>query len=126
MGPGSTAVAGNRAEQIAFEHLISNGLRPVGRNFRRRAGEIDLILTDGETLVFVEVRFRSTSRFSTPALTVDAVKQRKIIRTAALFLAKNPVYANRTIRFDVVAVLGEKNQACTWIRDAFRPGDSAL
>ena len=126
MGRRPAAVAGHRAEQAACDYLVAQGLRPVEKNFRRRAGEIDLILTDSDTLVFVEVRYRASSAFTRPALTVDAHKQRKIIRTAALYLTRNPRFRNCTMRFDVVAVEGEDNRACTWIRDAFRPRDSAL
>ena len=78
----------------------------------------------GDCLTFVEVRYRRTVRFSAPALTVDHVKQRKLLRTAALFLARHRRYANYVMRFDVVAISGDGNTE--WIQDAFRPGDSTL
>lgn len=83
-------------------------------------------MLDGECLTFVEVRCRRSARFSAPAPTVDHRKQRKIIRTAALFGARNRKFANCVMRFDVVAIEGEDPPTVTWIRDAFRPNDSTL
>jgi len=85
-------------------------------------------MQDKDCLVFVEVRYRASNRFSRASLTVDIHKQRKLIRTAALFLAKRSQFANSVCRFDVVAIdaddQGEKT--IEWIRDAFRPADSRL
>ena len=96
----------------------------MARNFRRRGGEIDIVMIDGDAVVFVEVRYRRSAAFAAPDLTVDARKQRKLIRTAALFAAAHRRLANHVMRFDVVAV--EEGPAIRWIRDAFRPDDSAL
>jgi len=95
----------------------------VTRNFRSRGGEIDLIMLDGDCLTFVEVRYRKSTRFSSPAPTVDHRKQRKILRTAAMFVANSQRYARHTMRFDVVAIAGDTIE---WIQDAFRPSDSTL
>lgn len=105
---------------------MDQGLRPVARNFRTRGGEIDLIMLDGDCLVFVEVRSRRSNDFTEPGLTVDYHKQRKLIRTAAFFGARNPIYANHVMRFDVVAVEGADPPSIKWIGDAFRPNDSTL
>ena len=126
MGRGPTGALGDQAEQQAFRYLIDRGLRPVARNFRSRGGEIDLIMLDGECLTFVEVRCRRSTYFTAPGLTVDHRKQRKIIRTAALFGARHRAYANCVMRFDVVAVEGEDPPTIKWIQDAFRPNDSTL
>jgi putative endonuclease len=80
-------------------------------------------MLDHDCLVFAEVRYRRSDRFVTAGLTVDRHKQRKLIRTAALYLARRPRFANHTVRFDVVAIEGD---TINWIRDAFRPADSAL
>jgi putative endonuclease len=96
----------------------------VARNFRRRGGEIDIIMIDGDTLVFVEVRYRRSAAFMEPGLTVDTQKQRKLIRTAALFAAAHRRLASYVMRFDVIAI--EEGKPVRWIRDAFRPDDSAL
>jgi putative endonuclease len=126
LGRRSHRALGERGESIAYRFLRDRGLRPVARNFRCRGGEIDLIMLDQECLAFVEVRCRSSARFANPADTVDYRKQRKIVRTAAMFLARERRFANHTMRFDVVAIEGEGIEDVRWIRDAFRPDDSAL
>jgi putative endonuclease len=126
VGRPTTAALGRRAEQSAFNHLIERGLVPVARNFRCRGGEIDLIMLHDNCLAFVEVRFRTSSAFAQPSHTVDHRKQRKIIRTAAMFIARNHRYAMSTMRFDVVAVEGLDDISIEWIPDAFRPNDGTL
>jgi len=83
-------------------------------------------MLDGDCLTFVEVRYRRSSTFAEPALTVDTRKQRKIIRTAALFGARHRNYSNYVMRFDVVAVEGTASPTVKWIRDAFRPTDASF
>jgi putative endonuclease len=83
-------------------------------------------MMDGRCLTFVEVRFRQSNAFTAPAPTVDHRKQAKLVRTAAMFAARNPRFANATMRFDVIAVEGSRGDAIRWYRDAFRPHDSAL
>lgn len=126
MGRTASRALGQRAEQVAFEHLLGHGLTPVTRNFRSRGGEIDLIMMDEQCLVFVEVRCRSSNRFAEASHTVDTHKQRKLIRTAALFVARNRRFGTSTMRFDVIAVAGDGDMTIEWIPDAFRPGDSSL
>ena len=126
MGRGTTGALGDRAEQLAHEFLLDQGLRPVARNFRSRGGEIDLIMLDQRCLTFIEVRYRRTAGFLEPVVTVDQHKQRKIIRTAAMFAARNHRFAHLTMRFDVVALQGDDPPAINWIRDAFRPKDTTL
>lgn len=126
MGFAATGTVGGHAERWALDYLVRRGLQEVARNFRSRGGEIDLVMLDGECLVFIEVRYRKSSSFLTPAITVDSRKQRKILRTAALFLSRHGRYANQTTRFDVVAITGEKQRRINWVRDAFRPTDSTL
>ena len=126
MGRTTTGFIGDRAEQQAFLYLVDEGLRPVARNFRSRGGEIDLIMLDRACLVFIEVRYRRSTRFTEPGVTVDRHKQRKIIRTAARFAARHRSFADHVMRFDVVAIEGDDPPVLKWIRDAFRPNDSAL
>ena len=126
MGSSATGSVGRRAEQLAFDYLIGHGLTPVARNFYCRGGEIDLIMLDEDCLTFVEVRFRSTDKFARASDTVDARKQQKIIRTAAMFVARNQRFGNTVMRFDVVAVEGSEEVAIGWIKDAFRPNNSTL
>ena len=126
MGSGDTRTLGERAEQTALRYLLSHGLKSITRNFRSRGGEIDLIMLHDDCLVFVEVRYRGSMRFAPPAVTVDRKKQRKILQTAALFLAREQRYTRHTIRFDVVSITGSGHDTIEWIQDAFRPNDSAL
>ena len=85
-------------------------------------------MRDGGCLVFVEVRYRGGRRFTRAGLTVDMRKQRKLIRTAALFLAGRPQFANLPVRFDVVAIDTDDHggQTIEWLLDAFRPPDASL
>ena len=126
MGPRNTGTLGNKAEQRALQFLVSEGLTPVTRNFRRRGGEIDLIMMHGNCLTFIEVRYRVSAHYSSPATTVDHRKQQKLIRTAAMYLAGKRCYARNPVRFDVVAITGGTDDTIEWIQDAFRPLDSTL
>ena len=83
-------------------------------------------MLDEDCLTFIEVRYRRSSDFSSPAATVDARKQRKLVRTAAMFLGRHRGYANHTTRFDVIAISRNPAIDVQWIRDAFRPADSSL
>ncbi len=126
MGFSARGAVGDRAERQALRFLMREGLEPVTRNFRSRGGEIDLVMLHGDCLTFVEVRYRESAGFASPAPTVDRHKQRKILHTAAIFLARKPRYARLAMRFDVVAITGGADGRIEWIQDAFRPVDSAL
>lgn len=128
MARADTRTLGSDGEQLADRFLQRQGLIPITRNFRCRLGEIDLIARDGEVIVFVEVRYRASNRFSRAGLTVDIHKQRKLIRTAAMFTARHSQYANSIMRFDVVAIDADEHGEKTidWIKEAFRPSDSRL
>jgi putative endonuclease len=109
------ARVGDDKERLACTYLERRGLRLLERNYRCRRGEIDLVMRDTDTLVFVEVRFRTSSRFGTPAETVDSHKQRRLASAAAHYLQRHPT--NLPCRFDVVAVNGANS--IDWIRSAF-------
>lgn len=103
-----------------MQHLLANGLILISKNFRCRLGEIDLIMQDGERLVFVEVRLRSNRNYGDGFSSVTYTKQKKIIRTARHYLANKTYYANVECRFDVVSVSLENGNHCLdWITDAF-------
>lgn len=123
-----TRALGRDAERIAEQFLVGRGLAPIARNFRCRLGEIDLIARHAAQLVFVEVRFRGPGSRFRAQLTVDRHKQNKLVRTAALFVARRPQFANSVMRFDVVAIDddGAGKTSIDWIRDAFRPQDSGF
>jgi putative endonuclease len=124
VGRRTTGSVGRDAERYAFRYLLARDFKPVARNFRCRSGEIDLIMLDNDCLTFIEVRYRASAAFSSASDTVDARKQRKIIRTAALFVARNRRYATFTMRFDVVAIEGIEDLTLHHIADAFRPNHS--
>lgn len=102
-------------ERLARAYLEARGLRLVMSNYRCRRGEIDLIMREAATLVFVEVRFRASERFGGAAASVDLAKQRRLRAAASHFLQG---YAGTLpCRFDVLAIgAGDR---IDWIRDAF-------
>lgn len=83
-------------------------------------------MLDRECLAFIEVRYRASADFVSPVNTVEHHKQRKIIRTAAMFIARNSRFATHIMRFDVVAIEGNEKLSVSWIKDAFRPNNSTL
>jgi putative endonuclease len=92
----------------------------VTRNFACRAGEIDLVMRDGGTLVFVEVRYRRSTSFGGAAMSVTRGKQLRIVRAAGFFLLRHPEYRDDPCRFDVVAIEGDRNAPIIgWIAGAF-------
>jgi putative endonuclease len=113
-----------QTEQLALDHLLRNGLALLDRNFRCRHGEIDLVMLDRTTIVFVEVRFRKRSNFATAVASVDVHKQRRLCLTGGHYLRTHPHHHNAPVRFDVVAFDGPSQQDFTfqWLQDAFRPG----
>ena len=113
--------SGTRYEDLALARAERGGLRLVARNYASRYGEIDLILRDGEVLVFAEVRYRRSSRFGGAAASVGSAKRRRLITTASLFLQARPEFASRACRFDVFAMSGDSDAPdIEWHRDAFQ------
>lgn len=106
--------SGDAAEQRALAYLLRHGLRLQARNFRCKAGEIDLIMQDGETLVFVEVRQRSTMRYGGAAASVTLRKQMRVTRAAHWYLTRYSMPP--PCRFDVLAF--EADRVC-WLKNAF-------
>ena len=114
----TTSARGRRAEERAAQHLEAHGLHVVGRNFRCRGGEIDLICRDGKVLVFVEVRLRRNAAFGGAAASVTATKQRRIILAAQHFLMANAL-TDDDCRFDCILLSGTSSNDIEWLRDAF-------
>ncbi|RXZ36434.1 YraN family protein [Oxalobacteraceae bacterium CAVE-383] len=111
-------VAGDGAEDRALAYLQQQGLRLCTRNFRCKAGEIDLIMNERvnahDTLVFIEVRKRSSMRYGGAAGSVTPAKQARLIRAAHWYLARY-----RTMppcRFDVIAF---EREEMSWLKNAF-------
>jgi putative endonuclease len=106
--------AGGDAEEAAARFLADRGLRIVARNYRTRQGEIDLVAQDGDTLVFVEVRLRSSGRYGGAVGSIDARKQARIAAAARHFLMR--LAREPRCRFDVITV---EDRETTWLRGAF-------
>jgi len=114
---------GSAHEAAAARHLESHGLVVIERNAGFRVGEIDLVLADGDTVVFAEVRYRRGEVWGGAAASVDAGKRRRLVAAAQAWLARHPEAARRPCRFDVVAVGGATPCRIDWLRDAFQPED---
>jgi putative endonuclease len=106
---------GAAAEAAAAAFLEGRGLRILERNFNTRMGEIDLVAEHDGTLVFVEVRMRTSERFGGAAGSITAAKRRRIVAAARLYMAR--LQSEPACRFDAVLVDGEG--AMRWIRGAF-------
>jgi putative endonuclease len=109
---------GKEAEAQALAYLEQQGLKRVERNFSARRGEIDLIMGDGGTLVFIEVRYRKGSTFGSAIESVNRSKQQRLLLAAQYYLQSHPQYAASPCRFDVIGISGEQGRI-EWIKDAF-------
>ncbi|MBP6625821.1 MAG: YraN family protein [Arenimonas sp.] len=116
---------GDAAEDAARAHLESLGLRTLARNVNFRFGEIDLVMRHGDTVAFVEVRYRRSERYGGAAASVDWKKRRRIALAARAWLAGQRGLALAPCRFDVVLVSGSADAlACEWLRGAFTLDDA--
>ena len=116
-------LAGAAAESAAARLLASRGLTLLDANVRYRDGELDLVMRDGGTLVFVEVRYRASEDFGGAAASVTPTKQRRLIRAATRYLAAHRAYAQLPCRFDVVCATGDPQAPeMQWLRAAFDAG----
>lgn len=113
---------GDKWEARTQRYLQRHGLACIAKNFHSRFGEIDLVMLDEDTLVFVEVRYRGAGSRINAALSVDRKKQQKLQMAALYFISRHPQWGNTTMRFDVVAIDQHEGQAPRprWIKDAFR------
>ena len=98
------ASVGNRGEELATAFLERNGFAIIERNFRCKGGEVDIVASEGKTLVFVEVKSRKTMTYGVPQLAVTPFKQRQISKAALTWLARNYRH-DSPARFDVIAIL---------------------
>lgn len=107
---------GAEKERLAGAYLLSQGYDILQYNFRCRQAEIDIVAREGRYLVFVEVKWRSSLRNGAPEEAVDGRKQARILRAAMFYFARFHVPEDTPVRFDVVAIEGEKIRL---IRNAF-------
>ena len=114
---------GQAAEDLACRYLQDQGLHLIERNYRCKRGEIDLVMRDASSVVFVEVRYRRNHRFGSGAESVDRHKQAKLTATALHYLQSNKAAAKSPARFDVVSVSVQGKSGHTtaieWIKNAF-------
>ncbi len=114
----STLEQGHAGEDRAVALLQAAGLRVLERNYRCKAGELDAIALDRDTLVFVEVRTRDRADRGSALEAIGAAKQRQVARVAAHYLRERHVSQHK-LRFDVVGITAG---VATHVRDAFRLG----
>jgi len=108
-------IQGASQEQRACEYLESEGMSLIAQNFSCRMGEIDLIMQDNNSLVFVEVRYRANKKFGGAAASVTRSKQRKIIKASQFYQQRYAPKSN--MRFDVIAIEGDNH--IQWFPSAF-------
>ena len=108
--------SGSQAEALVADYLQARGLRLIERNYSCRLGEIDLILADGPTLVFAEVRLRRNPDYGGAAASITATKRQRILRVARHYLSGR---AERACRFDAVLLDALDANRIEWIKDAF-------
>lgn len=113
----NTRIVGRFGESIAEQYLTKQKYKIVDRNFYCHYGEIDLIVWDGESVIFVEVKSRKDDKYGMPREAVNWRKQQKIVKCATYWLYKNK-QTGVPVRFDVIEILGNN---VNHIKDAFRP-----
>jgi putative endonuclease len=118
---GNNKILGAFGEDMACKYLSDCGYRVIERNFSCRAGEIDIIAINGETVVFIEVNTRSGDKYGLPAEAVSRAKQQKIVKTA-LYYMQGRSLLDYMCRFDVMEILvdDENNHRINLITDAFQ------
>ena len=110
-------LSGKQAESFAENYLTNQGLKFIGKNYRAKTGEIDLIMLDGDNYVFIEVRFRDKQSHGGGLESVTRSKQLKIVRTAQIYLQEKQLLDKVPCRFDVIALDGESQ--IEWVKAAF-------
>lgn len=111
---------GRTYEGYALRYLCDQGLKPLQQNFRCKAGEIDLIVQDGEWIVFAEVKMRGQTRFASPVEAVTRPKQRRIINSAKIYLQRQGWYEKYPVRFDLLALTRDNHgYSVEWLKNAF-------
>jgi len=118
-GTGRRLPYGERGEHLAARHLKWRGYRIIARNFKAAGAEIDIIMKDRDTIVFVEVKARMSDVLGPPELAVDGRKQYRIRRAAEIF-ANRYQDEERLMRFDVIAIVGDgRGRKLEHLKDAF-------
>lgn len=108
-------------ENVALRWLKAKGLKMLAKNYQSRAGEIDLIMQEKDTICFIEVKYRNSQAFGGAAHSIPPSKQRKIIHTALSFISHQPRYQDQQMRFDALLIEpgSTTDYQVDWIKDAF-------
>lgn len=116
--------SGRRAENTARRFLEHKGLRLLTSNYRCRYGELDLVMSDREFLVIVEVRYRRHTKFMDPVESVAWHKRDRMVQATLHFMQQRADHRDQPVRFDIVGVSGPLEHATVdWIRGAFTMED---
>jgi len=99
---------GNDGEQLAAQYLLHKGYTILEKNFRTRCGEIDIVAKDGNTMIFVEVKTRTSESHGSPFHSITPRKMKQISKVALEYLSKHDLFENDA-RFDVIAILQLKS-----------------
>ncbi len=113
---------GLQYESQAKDYLLQQGLTLLKQNYQCRFGEIDLIMLHQDVVCFIEVKFRNSMGYGGAASAISAQKQKKIVKTALVFITQNDRYKHHSMRFDALLMQqqgGDKNPAIDWIQNAF-------
>ncbi len=113
--PETRRARGDDGERQAREFLEAQGLRCLDAGWRCRLGELDLVMQDNNTLVFVEVRVRRAGNVVSALESIDAGKKQRFVRAARAWLSQHPNESQMPARFDVIAI----DDQLQWLRDAF-------
>jgi putative endonuclease len=118
---GTNKVFGAFGESLAAEYLSENGYKVLERNFSCRIGEIDIIAVQEDTVVFIEVKTRSSGKFGMPSEAVSLTKQNRMVKTALYYMQKNKLL-DYMCRFDVLEIIVDEDNSkrINLIKDAFQ------
>lgn len=117
--------AGRKFEQTGCEWLKNKGLKFISANYHCRGGEIDLIMLDGNTLCFIEVKFRKNSEFGGAAYSISRQKQQRLQQCALHYLSHHKKQQKLAMRFDALLLLANpatQTVSVEWIKNAFEAG----
>ena len=113
---------GLQYESQARDYLLQRDLTLLEQNYHSRFGEIDLIMLHRDVVCFIEVKFRNSMVYGGAASAISTQKQKKIVKTALVFIAKNSRYKQHSMRFDALLMqqqAGNQSPGIDWIQNAF-------
>ena len=109
-------------ESLAKDYLLQQGLNLLTQNYHCRFGEIDLIMLHQNTVCFIEVKYRNSMAYGGAASAISMQKQKKIVKTALVFISQNNNYKQHSMRFDALLMqrqVDNQNPDIDWIQNAF-------